>query len=83
MTRFTVDYFGNWRELDFECRECRWNGPGARLTPRVGAALFTLECPRCRETVAGGSHPTLEEAEEAAERGNAEARGWLVRHRRA
>jgi ribosomal protein L37AE/L43A len=80
MTRFTVDYFGAWRELDFTCRECGWNGSGARLTPHVGASLFMLECPRCRETVAAGAHPTLEDAKEAADRGNAEARRWLARH---
>lgn len=83
MVRFTVDYFGGWREEDFLCRECGWQGVGSQLTPRIGAALFVLECPRCRSAVAGGSHPTHEDAQEAAERGNAEAVQWLRRHARS
>ena len=29
MVRFTVDYFGGWREEDFLCRECGWQGVGS------------------------------------------------------
>ncbi|MCU0677772.1 MAG: hypothetical protein MUE69_33965 [Myxococcota bacterium] len=81
MVRFTVDYFGGWH--DFACRECGWEGRGSELTPRIGATLFVFECPRCRSAVAGGSHPTHEDAKDAAERGNAEAQQWLRRRSRS
>ncbi|MCB9619828.1 MAG: hypothetical protein H6724_10330 [Sandaracinus sp.] len=80
MPRIAIDYFEAWRERVFVC-ECGWSGPGSRLTACAGVALFTLECPRCRDTLAGSAYPTIEEARVAADRGHPEAQRWLGRER--
>ena len=68
------NYFSDWREQQAHCTACGWTG--SSLTDafeELFDALIEFTCPACNVIITMVSYPTLDEIEEAAEKGNSEA----------
>jgi hypothetical protein len=60
-----INYYDNWRNELYECKNCGWKGLGEKLIQgEVFRELFEVDCPSCRERVSTVMHPTLAESRE-------------------
>jgi hypothetical protein len=56
-------YFDRWKEEDFACSQCGWEGKGAKLVcTRTDQYSAFLHCPRCRTLVYGHRWPNVQDA---------------------
>jgi hypothetical protein len=71
----SFQYYDNWRNEVVECPKCGWKGRVQDGTQRDFQELFDYCCPSCVGNVilAMVSYPTVQQIEQAAKDGNAEA----------
>jgi hypothetical protein len=62
-----------------ECPTCGWVGRGDDGSQELYRELFDVRCPQCDTMLFVVGYPTLAEIEDAAKRGNEEARRELMR----
>jgi hypothetical protein len=81
--RKTFAWYSTWKEEQFVCSHCGWQGLGKEAFPDEAGMI---ECPRCDHGVGYVEFPSLRDTEKAAARGNEDAirdlpekRAWLQR----
>ncbi len=62
---------------EISCTACGWNGAASQGSQQMFDELFDVRCPRCDTMLLIVGYPTFAEIEEAAKRGNDEARREL------
>jgi len=62
---------------EISCASCGWNGAASQGSQQMFDELFDVRCPSCATMLLIVGYPTFAEIEEAAKRGNEEARQEL------
>ena len=71
------DYFSDWQERTWTCRQCSWSGSGGEASSELFAELFELNCPKCGGRLALVLLPTHDAIRSAAAEGHLEAIGMM------
>lgn len=71
------NYYDAWKEADLTCPICGWKGRIKHEDTETYSDLFDYSCPTCEKMLAIVSFPTREEIEEAARKGNTDAKKEL------
>lgn len=73
MAELLHDYFtAGWRDHERDCA-CGWRGDSREMAMELHADVTDYACPACANLLLIVSHPSLEQVQAAAARGNAEA----------
>ena len=62
---------------EISCSRCGWTGTGSRGAQHMFDELFDVRCPSCGTMLLIIGYPTFAEIEQAAKRGNEEAKNEL------
>jgi hypothetical protein len=55
-----VDYFGNWREVLWQCEHCGWQGIGSELSNgEMYSEVMEMDCPKCFEPILFYGYPPI------------------------
>ena len=58
-----VSYFGDWRDVQWQCEHCEWRGKGSELADgEMFSEVMERDCPRCHTPVVYYGFPTIAEA---------------------
>jgi hypothetical protein len=58
-----VDYFGNWREVRWQCEHCGWQGIGSELEAgEMYSEVMEMDCPKCFEPILFYGYPSIAQA---------------------
>ena len=70
-------YYQHDPATEISCAACGWNGAASQGSQQMFDELFEVRCPSCETMLLIVGYPTFAEIEEAAKRGNDEARREL------
>lgn len=73
MAQIRKYYDLDWRIEEFKCPDCGWSGKMDEMSNELFNEVMDFSCPSCDKMILIVSYPTLDEIEEAAASGNAEA----------